>query len=175
MTLDFSPPLLLAQIEKWREMGREFQSDHPKPAPGLIAASLIVLAIVVVFLWLLARLMNRQEGRRLFNNPKQLFKSLCRAHDLSGADRRLLLQIARIGQISQPASLFLEPEPFDAAETNPALDEQQSAIGNLRGRLFGTAAAPVAAAPAAAASGATAAIAAAAITGAARQPLAQST
>ena len=111
---------LIAQIDKWHEMGREFQSDHSKLAPELVFASLSVLAVVVVFLWLLTRLMNRTEGRRVFNNPKQLFRSLCRAHQLSSGERRLLVQIGRARQIAQPASLFLEPEQFDAAAEIPA-------------------------------------------------------
>lgn len=129
--------LPLAQIDKWREMGRDFQSDHSKLAPQLIAASLLVLALVVVFLWLLTRLMNRQEGRRLFNDPKQLFRNLCRAHMLGRVDRRLLLQIGRIQQLGQPASLFLEPDRFDAALQLPAFDGQEQAIKALRDRLFG--------------------------------------
>jgi hypothetical protein len=128
----------LAQIDKWREMGRDFQSDHSKLAPGLIVASLAVLAVVVVFLWLLARLMNRQEGRRLFNSPKQLFRSLCRAHDLSRSDRRLLVQIGRVRRVAQPASLFLEPEQFDAALEQPAFHGQEKALKKLRDRLFGS-------------------------------------
>jgi len=128
--------LPLAQIDKWREMGRDFQSDHSKLAPGLIAASLVVLAIVVVFLWFLARLMNQQEERRLFNDSKQLFRSLCRAHELSRADRRLLLQIGRIRQNTQAASLFLDPDIIDAALRQPAFHGQQPAIKKLRDRLF---------------------------------------
>jgi hypothetical protein len=130
------PILPLAQIDKWREMGRDFQSDHSKLAPGLIAASLVVLAIVVVFLWILARLMNQQEGRRLFNDSKQLFRSLCRAHELSRADRRLLIQIGRIRQCVQPANLFLEPDQFDAALEQPVFHGQRLAIQKLRDRLF---------------------------------------
>jgi hypothetical protein len=130
------PILPLAQIDKWREMGRDFQTDHSKLEPGLIAASLVVLAIVVAFLWFLARLMNRQEGRRLFNNPQQLFRSLCRAHELSRADRRLLLQIGRIRKIFQPASLFLEPDQFDAASEQPVFHGQERALQRLRDHLF---------------------------------------
>ena len=127
---------LLAQIDKWREMGREFQSDHSKLAPGTVLASLSVLAVVVVFLWLLARLMTRTEERRLFNNPKQLVRSLCRAHQLSRADRRLLAQIGRARRIAQPASLFLDPDQFDAAAELPALRGQKRSIKELRERLF---------------------------------------
>jgi hypothetical protein len=108
-------PLLLAQSDRWREMGRDFRVDHTKLDPGLIFVSLVVLAAVMCFLVWLNRMMNRQEGRRLYNNPKQLFRSLCRAHDLSRGQQRLLLQIARLQNLQQPAVLFVEPERFDQA------------------------------------------------------------
>jgi hypothetical protein len=128
---------LLAQMDKWREMGRNFQSDRPTHSPALVVACLSVLAVVVVSLWLLVRLMNRQEGRRLSNDPRQLFRSLCRAHQLNRADRRLVAQIGRLRQLAQPASLFLEPDQFDAAAELPALHGQEAAIKRLRNRLFG--------------------------------------
>jgi hypothetical protein len=106
-------PLLLAQSDRWREMGRDFRVDHTKLDPGLIFVSLVVLVAVVVFLAWLNKMMNRQDNRRLYNNPKQLFRSLCRAHDLSRSQQRLLLHIARHLNLAQPAVLFVEPERLD--------------------------------------------------------------
>jgi hypothetical protein len=127
---------LFAQIEKWHEMGREFQSDHSKLAPDLIVVCILVLVIVILFLWGLVRLMNRQEGRRSFNNPKQLFDSLARAHQLNRQDRRIFLQIARVHQVAQPSRLFLDPDQFDAALAQHELQGQETAIAKLRDRLF---------------------------------------
>lgn len=128
--------MLFAQIDKWREMGREFQADHSKLGPSLIAASVMVLLIVALFLYALYRLMNRQEGRRLFNSPKQLFRSLCRAHQLSRAEQKLLMQLSRVEAIAQPASLFLDPDQFDAAMADPAFVGHEKRIERLRTRLF---------------------------------------
>lgn len=129
-------PLLLAQIDKWEQMGRDFRTDHTKLDPSLIVASIVTLLVVIVFLWGLSRLLNRQEGRRLFNSPKQLFRSLCRAHELSRAQCRLLLQIARSQGATQPASLFLEPELLESAARQPQFKSQQEAFRQLRARLF---------------------------------------
>src|SRR5207302_413248 len=129
-------PVLLAEAEKWREMGRDFRVDHAKLDPSLIFASVVVLVLVVGFLWFLHRLMNRQEGRRLYNSPQQLFRSLCKLHELSGAECRLLAQIARAHHLSQPACLFLEPDQFNAAMTIPAFQSQRKQLDNLRGKLF---------------------------------------
>jgi hypothetical protein len=136
MTPSFELPMLLAQIERWREMGRDFQVDRPKLDPSLIVACVIVLLAVIIFLWFLARLMNRQEGRRQYNSPKQLFRSLCRVHELTAGQRRLLMQIARAQHLPLPGSLFLEPDRFDAALRSPLFQSQHPALEKLRRKLF---------------------------------------
>jgi hypothetical protein len=103
-------PALFAQAEHWREMGRDFRVDHEKLDPTLIIVSGIVLVAVVSFLIVLHRLMNRQEGRRQYNSPKQLFRSLCKLHELTTAERKMLVQLARGQQLPQPGLLFLAPE-----------------------------------------------------------------
>ncbi len=117
-------------------MGRDFRVDHEKLDPGLIFVSLVVLAAVIGFLIWLNRMMNRQEGRRVYNNPKQLFRSLCRAHDLSRGQQRLLLQIARLQNLPQPAVLFVEPERFDQAERYWSSQTARSQAAELKEVLF---------------------------------------
>jgi hypothetical protein len=129
-------PVLIAQADRWREMGRDFRVDHTKLDPSLIIASLIVLVAVILFLVFLHRLMNRREGRRLYNSPKQLFKSLCRLHELTSAERRTLLNLGRSQEVPQPASLFLAPERFIAALQSPAWQSQRRQLERLRGKLF---------------------------------------
>jgi hypothetical protein len=127
---------LLAQIDKWQEMGRDFRSDRPKFDPTILFACFGILLAIICAIWFLSRILTRQEGRRLFNSPRQLFRGLCRAHELNGADRRLLMQIARFENIPQPASLFLQPESFDSAARRPQFKEQAPQLRQLRGRLF---------------------------------------
>ena len=130
--------MIFAETKSWREMGRDFRVNHSKLDPTLIVASVIIVALVVAFLWFLHRMMNRQEGRRLFNNPKQLFRSLCRVHELTGGERRLLKQLARAQDVAQPAGLFLAPERFDAARESPAFQAppQRAHLERLRAKLF---------------------------------------
>jgi hypothetical protein len=129
-------PVLLAEADSWREMGRDFRVDHTKLDPSLIIASLVVLAAVIAFLGFLHRLMNRREGRRLYNSPKQLFRSLCRLHELTAADRRALVQLARSERLAQPASLFLDPDRFTTAVKSPAWQSQRQQLERLRAKLF---------------------------------------
>jgi hypothetical protein len=128
--------MLFAEADHWREMGRDFRVDHEKLDPTLIVASLVVLVTVVAFLWLLHRLMNRQEGRRVYNSPKQLFRSLCRLHELSGAERRALTHLARGEQPPQPASLFLSPDRVTAAIATSGSASQRKLLEDLRAKIF---------------------------------------
>jgi hypothetical protein len=128
--------VLFAQADRWREMGRDFRVDHTKLDPSLIVASLIVLVAVIAFLWFLHRLMNKREGRRLYNSPKKLFRSLCRLHELTRAERRTLVSLARSQQLQQPASLFLSPEQFVAAIASPAWQSQRRQVERVRTKLF---------------------------------------
>jgi hypothetical protein len=85
---------------------------------------------------LLHRLMNRQEGRRVYNSPKQLFRSLCRLHELSGAERRALASLARGEQPPQPASLFLSPDRFATAIATSGSASQRKLLESLRAKIF---------------------------------------
>jgi hypothetical protein len=125
--------VLFAEADHWREMGRDFRVDHDKLDPTLIIASVIVLVTVVLFLWFLHRLMNRQEGKRAYNSPRQLFRSLCRLHELSGAERRALTYLSRG---DQPAILFLSPDRFDAAINATGSATQRRMLEALRAKLF---------------------------------------
>ena len=129
-------PILFAQTDRWREMGRDFRVDHTKLDPSLIIASVIVLMTVIGFLWFLHRLMNKREGRRLYNSPKHLFRSLCRLHELTRAERRTLVNLARSQELPQPASLFLASERFTAALASPAWQSQRRQLERLRAKLF---------------------------------------
>ena len=128
--------LLLAEADHWREIGRDFRVDHEKLDPTLIFSSAIVLLTVVIFLWLLHRMMNRQEGRRVYNSPKLLFRSLCRLHELSSPERRALTNLVRGEQPPQPALLFLSPERFDAAIAGTNSASQRKLLESLRTKLF---------------------------------------
>jgi hypothetical protein len=57
-------------------------------------------------------------------------------HELTGADRRMLVQLAHSQQLPQPASLFLDPDRFAAALKSPAWQSQRQQIERLRAKLF---------------------------------------
>ena len=133
------PPVfytVLAQTDRWKEMGRDFRADHSKLDATLLIVSVVVLIGVLIFMWILNRAMTQQEGPRLYNDPKQLFRDLCRAHELTGGQRRLLLAIARSQKLQQPAMLFVEPDRLTAAQAAKEFRRYKGTLGKLSSALF---------------------------------------
>ncbi len=134
--------LLLADSDRWREMGAGFRGEHAKLDLHDLWIGLASLAGVIGFFYLLARLVAKQDKRRIYNSPAALFRALCTAHELKRPDRKLLKQIARGYGFEPPARVFVEPRCFEAANLPASLKNQAAAIANLRVRLFGEKTAP---------------------------------
>lgn len=95
-----------------------------------------IVAGVILGISFLYMLMNRSERTRRFNSPKELFRSLCRVHQLDRANRRVLKAMARHQRLTQPARLFLEPERFESVNLSPALRTQLGVVEALQAKLF---------------------------------------
>ena len=119
---------LLADEELYR--GRSGASQYMLL---LAAGGAIVLAIVGYYLW--NTLVKQRDGRAVDATPGDLLAELCKVHELSRAEQALISAVARTGQLAQPASVFIDPEPFDrAAEgANPDAPRYRA----LRQKLFG--------------------------------------
>ena len=120
-----------------RDGARISRSDHSKLGPGLIVASLFVLADRRRVSVGLARLMNRQEGRRLFNNPKQLFRSLCRGHQLAGRSAASRADWPQPADRAAGQLVFSIPSRSMLSLGDAAFEGQELAVKRLRDRLFG--------------------------------------
>jgi len=83
------------------------------PDPGVIHHPVVLawivgaMAISTVVTWLIFRWRNARLKRRQ-NSPRQLFRGLCRLHQLSWFDRQLIAAASRKQKISDPARFFLE-------------------------------------------------------------------
>jgi len=127
---------LWAERSMLRDMGSGFREKREHfDATDLLFWFLLVIGIFVA-LAVLARILGRHDKHRLYNSPRALFRSLCRAHELDGAARRLLRQIARSQGLAPPARVFLEPACFEATRTSPELQHRQADINRLAKQLF---------------------------------------
>jgi len=131
--------------ESW---GSRFRGSHAQLDSDDILMVLLIVAGAALAIWLLSRVPAVQNRVRRFNNPRQLFKQLCRAHELDRPSRRLLRRLARHHGMKQPALLFLEPERFRGRLDGKLVSERGN-IQALRNRLFaGAQETPSGAAPA---------------------------
>jgi hypothetical protein len=134
--------LLLADRQLFHEMGAGFREKRQQFDAMDVLLWILLPVAFFVFVGLLARILARSDKHQLFNNPRRLFRTLCRAHQLDRPARWLLVQIARAEGIEQPARLFLEPECFRRAPMHPALEGKRAAIEALAARLFPASVAP---------------------------------
>ena len=115
---------------------------YPRGEMGKFVTVMLTLIALILACWLIALLSKRFGGERTINNPRKLFKSLCRAHRLDHNQRRLLLALAQTHHLPQAATLFLRPDLFNDSFLGPPLAAHAVQIRLLRQRLFQTAPLP---------------------------------
>ncbi len=128
--------LLFAERSMFRDMASGIRDRREHFDPLDLLPWVVVAVVLIGGLALLSRYLNRQDKRRLYNNPRALFRTLCKAHDLDRPSRRLLKQLAKAHDITEPAQLFLDPERFDVTLLGSDLRRQQPAIVALGRKLF---------------------------------------
>jgi hypothetical protein len=134
--------LLLADRHLFHDMGAGFREKQERFDVTDVLLWILLPIVFFVAVGLLARLLARGDKHQLFNSPRTLFRTLCRAHQLDRPARSLLTQIARVEGIEQPARLFLDPQCFRRQPLHPALEGKRAAIEALAARLFPLAPSP---------------------------------
>ncbi|MGE0607507.1 MAG: hypothetical protein AB7O62_10460 [Pirellulales bacterium] len=99
----------------------------------LIGAFFVGLCFIV---WLVARLFDDQQPKRPFYSRRKLWRALCRGHQLSRSERKLLSILSKRNRLKDPAILFLRPELFDLNHTEIAGDRKAAATAALKAKLF---------------------------------------
>ncbi len=137
---DFWPALLaerfvlLAGEGHFVHMGERFRQGSGIDFHQVVLL-LALLAVVVGVIWLLSRHIQRKEAAG-YNQPRALFRELCRAHELDWSDRRLLLQVAHLQRITNPTWLFVQPELWNVDRLEGGLESQRARVAALRDKLF---------------------------------------
>jgi hypothetical protein len=126
---------LWAQVNPVTSMGSHFR----KGSENLTTQDLLILLAVVLAiggsLWFLSRAIYGRK-RRTLNNPRALFRELCRAHQLDAATGRLLSELAQSKALAHPAVVFLDPKLF-ADPLGPHLQSRRDELAAVAQRLFG--------------------------------------
>jgi hypothetical protein len=95
----------------------------------------VAAAVVFVAAWGLNRLLRARADRPI-ENPKNLFRDLCWAHDLTRGEVSLLKSLAKHWKLATPTRLFVQPSHFDLATLGASWEPQAGRIVELRDRLF---------------------------------------
>jgi len=128
---------LIAQSDVFRNLGAGFRGKAAQFNTSDLITVVLVLAVLAVGMYILSRVLQRQELPQRSNSPRVLFRELCLAHDLDRGSRGLLRQIGRYQRLDHLGRLFLEPERFDSANLSPKLRQKQALLQALRQKLFG--------------------------------------
>ncbi|HVX61152.1 MAG TPA: hypothetical protein VHC19_11135 [Pirellulales bacterium] len=131
-----SRPLLGDQSEVLRGLARGFPANQPEPTASRLLTGVLFLVSFAALVWLLARVARRNDKRGSYNNPRALFRALCKLHRLDRTQRKLLLRLAQARQLEQPAALFLEPLHFETADLPQPWQAQAESLEILHRALF---------------------------------------
>ena len=121
--------LLLAEGGAYRSS----TSDVPQHLLMAAAVAVVALAIAVFYLWSSRR---KSVGEATDVTPEDLLIELSDSHDLSRAERQLIVQLARTYNVPQPAALFVDPWTLEQAAS--AADADAPRYRALRQKLFGS-------------------------------------
>ena len=130
--------LILAQRSGWRHYGyREYTGvyfeSNAREAWTVLGLTAVLLAALLVWHFI----SSRASGRLPSNNPRTLFRELCRAHHLGASNRRLLMRLAVARGLASPAILFVNPKYFDTEDLPEVFSEKSEQLIQLRRQLFG--------------------------------------
>ncbi len=130
--------LLLAQHSRWRHLGDRFGGTNAGVDTTDIVLLLAAIAVAVIGVFVLKHYAPDNDRRGKYNDPRQLFRELCRTHDLRRADRRLLARLATWRGLADPAMVFVTPECFETSALPPELAGAAHEVAQLRVQLFQT-------------------------------------
>jgi len=127
---------LLARTEDLRSMSEGFRSVGygDKAWETMIVAGVIIGVCLTLFL--VGRYYRRFERLKSYDSPPELFRELCRVHQLDWSSRRLLQRLAAEWEMTSPALLFVEPERFNVVRLPMEWHEETDRLEKLRAKLF---------------------------------------
>jgi hypothetical protein len=133
---------LLAQRERstLESLGSNFRGENAKLEASDLLLGLAILGALAVGGYAASRLARRGERLRIVNDPRSLFKSLCKAHRLDRRARSVLRRLAAQQQLLQTdraALLFVEPDRFSPERLKDWPPQEAALVAELRARLFG--------------------------------------
>jgi hypothetical protein len=117
-------------------MGSGFRGENNDYDLSQMLLVVIALAVVSGMLFLLDRWIRRRIRYKTYESPAELFRQLCRAHELDHSARRLLRSLAIHWKLANPAVLFIEPDYFRPEKLPADWDDRMPQLEQVHRRLF---------------------------------------
>ncbi len=136
MNASFTAISLLAQYSRWKRLGDGVRRSGSRTDLSELMPFFILLVVIGIAIAVGVQIYKRYDYSKPCDDPLKLFRQLCAAHKLNFSSRRLLLQLATVLEMPQPAALFVTPEAFRGSELPPQLQGEAERIKKLAHRLF---------------------------------------
>jgi hypothetical protein len=117
-------------------MGSGFRGENNNYDLSQMLLFVVALGTTSGILFLLDRWIRRYIRRRAYESPIELFRQLCRTHELDRASRRLLQALASHWQLASPAVLFIEPDYFRPEKLPADWYDRAPQLEQLHRQLF---------------------------------------
>ncbi|MGL4595461.1 MAG: hypothetical protein ACRCUY_12110 [Thermoguttaceae bacterium] len=118
---------LVSQLKKGMTVNFFGGSHSTNSSPVGLIVFLLVIALFLIFIFFLDR-NYRHSKNDAITNSNELFRELCRAHQLAMRERLLLVEIAEDASLENPLPLFVEPkylldtlQDFDLVSVHPLI------------------------------------------------------
>ena len=129
-------PTLLAEIDRFSEMGRQLRTSGSADGGSgswILLGVLIAVVVAILSAWGLRQWWVTTPAYRM----QLLFHGLCRTHEIQGSDRRRLTRLATANGLKNPAEVFVRPKLFEGSGGLENVHSKEwAALMRLRDRLF---------------------------------------
>ena len=99
---------ILANLDGYESGGRYLNRVGSSSANWFLLVAVIAIALLWVFLFYWDKF--RKQFAKRVDNPQMLFVELCKAHELTLAERSLLMKVINLSHLTQPTLVFINPE-----------------------------------------------------------------
>ena len=121
--------------------------EHFTEGGSLVEVMLLLVGLIalLVLLWSIRRRQEVKHAAATIDDPQRLFGDLLERLELSGAQRRFLLDLAADLQLEHPTTILLSRRAFErhvdhrrAQERRQDAGQTEALVSRLRARLFPT-------------------------------------
>ena len=122
----------LANVDAFRAGARHLRGTGSTSGNWFLFVA--IAGIILLFVGLHYWDKHRKKFAKQKSSPTSLFLDLCQVHNLSKAERLLLLQAVEIQRLTQPALVFVAPGVLSGLEKSNR--PEASEFGKLSQKLF---------------------------------------